>query len=317
MTDHTRLQRPMNGREWLLLLTLAAIWGGSFFFIAIAISAFKPLTAVFFRCAIGAVGIIAFLMVTRQRIPTHREALIAFAGMAILNNVIPQSLIVWAQQSLPSGYASILNATTPFFTVLLMHAFTTNERATPAKFLGVAIGLGGVATMIGLDIIARSSNQILPQVAILAAAFSYGLSSLWGRRMLALGIAPYVAATGQLIASSIITLPLALIFEAPLSGPSATPGQWLAIIALGLICTALAYMIFFRILSTAGGTNLSLVTFLIPVSAILLGIVFLGEQLHLRHIIGFALIGVGLACIDGRLLIKAGLMKPAQDPARG
>lgn len=304
-------QRPMNATEWLLLLTLAAIWGGSFYFVAIALPTFQPLTIVFLRCALGALGILIALAMLRQPIPLHKKALIAFVGMGLLNNVLPQTLIAWAQQSLPSGYASILNATTPFFTVLIMHAATTDERASPQKLVGVLIGLGGVATMIGLDILARQSAPLLPQLAILGAAFCYGLSSLWGRRMLGLGIPPFAAAAGQLIAASVILLPLAMVFEQPFSGPAASAAQWTAIIGLGLVCTSLAYMIFFRILSTAGGTNLSLVTLLIPVSAILLGVLFLGETLLPRHIAGFVMIGLGLACIDGRPLLKLGLVKRA------
>jgi len=303
----------MNAREWAMLLTLAAIWGGSFFFISVAVKALPPFTLVFLRVSIGAAGLLALLAVLRQTIPWRRATLVAFVGMGLLNNVIPQTLIVWAQGTLPGGYASILNATTPFFTVLILHVFTTGERATPARIAGVLIGFGGVATMIGVDILASAGHAIWPQLAMLAASFCYGLSNLWGRRIGALGIPPLAAAAGQLCASSLIILPLALALERPLSLPMPGAGVWAAVLGLALLCTAFAYILFFRIMATAGATNLSLVTFPIPVSAILLGILFLGEQLHPRHVVGMIVIGVGLACIDGRLLLRFGVLRPAKE----
>lgn len=300
--------RPMNALEWALLIALSVIWGGSFLFIALSVGAFPPVTIVFLRCALAAVALLIAITVMGARIPLHRQALMTFAGMAILNNIVPQSLIVWAQGSLPSGYASILNATTPFFTVLILHVFTANDRATPLKFLGVIIGFCGVAAMIGLDVL-RHSGSILPQIALLVASFFYGLSGLWGRRFAALQVPSIVAATGQLCASSLMLLPLALLLETPLALPVPPASAVLAVVALALVSTALAYVVYFRILATAGASNLSLVTFLIPVSAIVFGILFLGEALMPRHIMGVVLIGVGLACIDGRPLRHLGLTK--------
>lgn len=295
--------RPMTALEWALLILLSIIWGGSFFFVAVAVTALPPFTIVFLRCIIGAAGLMIVLLLLRQSVPLTRATVPAFIGMGLLNNVIPQSLIVWAQGSLASGHASILNATNPFFTILILHLSTANERATPAKVLGVAIGFAGVAAMIGLDVVA-ASGSLLPQLAMLAAACSYGFAGLWGRRFAAMGLPPVATATGQLCASSVILAALALAVEHPLSLPMPPLTVWAAVMALALISTALAYVVFFRIMATAGATNLSLVTFLIPVSAILLGILFLGETLHLRHIVGMVLIGAGLACIDGRLLAR-------------
>lgn len=294
--------RPMNASEWGLIVLLAAIWGGSFFFIAIAVTALPPFTIVLLRVAIGAVGLIGLMVALGQRIPLTQKALIALFGMGLLNNVIPQTLIVWAQSALPSGQASILNATTPFFTVLVLHLMTTDQKATPRKWVGVAVGFLGVAMMIGLDVLAASRGGILPQLAMLGSSLFYGLSGLWSRRVSQLGIPPVATATGQLCASTLILAPVALVLDAPFSLPNPSFTVWAAVIALALVSTALAYVIYFRILSTAGATNLSLVTFLVPVSAIILGIALLGETLHLRHIAGMALIGVGLAVIDGRLL---------------
>ncbi|MGL4279770.1 MAG: DMT family transporter [Albidovulum sp.] len=301
------VSRPMNAQEWALLVALSVIWGGSFFFIAVAVKALPPITIVFLRVAIGAAALLVVLKLMRQSVPLHRAAIITFIGMGLLNNLIPQGLIVWALGSIASGYASILNAMTPFFTVLIFH-YATEDRVSPSRMVGVLIAFAGVATMIGLDLIANSQGNLLPQLAILAASFSYGLSNLWGRRLSTLKIAPLPAATGQLCASTAQTLPHALVFERPHAIPMPDSTVWAAILGLALICTALAYLIFFRIMATAGGSNLSLVTFLIPVSAIILGIAFLGEQLHLRHVAGMAMIGIGLVCIDGRLLLRSGLI---------
>lgn len=296
------VSRPMSATEWSLIIFLAAIWGGSFFFIAIAVTALPPFTIVLLRVAIGAVGLFGLLALTGQRIPLRDGAILAFFGMGLVNNVIPQTLIVFAQQSLPSGQASILNATTPFFTVLVLHLLTQDERATPLKWLGVAVGFAGVALMIGLDVLSTSGALLLPQLAMLGSSFCYGVSGLWGRRVARLKAPPIAAAAGQLTASSIMMAPLALLIERPLSLPMPPVSVLLAVVGLALISTALAYIVYFRILATAGATNLSLVTFLVPVSALMLGILFLGETLHGRHLLGMLVIGVGLALIDGRLV---------------
>lgn len=301
--------RPMNAHEWALLLALSVIWGGSFFFISIAVRELPPFTIVLSRVLIGALCLGVLLALLRERPALTGAAAATLLIMGLINNVIPQTLIVFGQKYLPGGYASILNATTPFFTTLILHVFTTNDRATPAKFVGVIIGLVGVAVMMGLDLAANAGQNLVPQLALIGASFSYGLSNLWGRRIAALGISPILATAGQLTGATLIMLPLALIIEQPLALPMPSTATWAALLGLAVICTALAYIIFFRILSTAGASNLSLVTFLIPVSAIFLGTIFLGEQLRPRHIGGMLLIGLGLACIDGRPLQRLGLLK--------
>jgi drug/metabolite transporter (DMT)-like permease len=298
----------MNAREWAFLLFLSLIWGGSFFFVGVAVKALPPMTIVFLRCFIAAAVLLVAVLTLRKRIPLSGTALLTFGVMGLINNVIPQSLIVWSQGYLPSGYAAILNATTPFFAVMILHAFTDNDRTTPAKTIGVIIGFAGVAVMIGLSVL-EHSGSLWPQIALLVSSFFYGLSGLWGRRFAALGVPPFVAATGQLLASSLMLLPLALLFEQPLKLPMPDVGVWMALLGLGVISTALAYVVYFRILATAGASNLSLVTLLIPVSAILFGVLFLHETIQIRHLIGMAMIGLGLACIDGRPLRRLGLIR--------
>jgi drug/metabolite transporter (DMT)-like permease len=293
-----RPTHTMSGSDWLLLILLSVVWGGSFFFAKVAVAELPPLTIVLARVTIAAAALHLLVIATGQRMPGDLSLWRDFLLMGLLNNAIPFSLIFWGQKEIASGMASILNATTPLFTVLVAHAFTQDERATPAKLLGVALGIAGVALMIGLDLTAGLGSHLLSELAVLAAALSYGFAGVFGRRFR--GRPPLVVAAGQLTGSSVLILPLALVIDRPWLGASPSLGVWAALIGLALLGTALAYVIFFRILARAGATNLLLVTFLIPVSALLLGIAFLGETLTLHQLAGMVLIGCGLAAIDGR-----------------
>jgi drug/metabolite transporter (DMT)-like permease len=221
--------------------------------------------------------------------------------MGLMNNAIPFSLIVWGQSHIASGLAAILNASTPLFTVLLAHVLTADERLTPARAVGAALGFAGVAVMFG-DAAGLAGAPVLAQSACLAAALSYGLAGIFGRRFRRLGVPPLATAAGQVTASSLILLPLALAVDRPwtLEMPGAAPLA--AVIAVALFSTALAYVVFFRLLATAGATNLVLVTFLVPVTAVLLGWLVLGEVLDWHQVLGTGLVAAGLAAIDGRIL---------------
>jgi drug/metabolite transporter (DMT)-like permease len=221
--------------------------------------------------------------------------------MGLLNNVIPFSLIVWGQTQIASGLASILNATMPLFTVLVAHVLTSDDRLTRPRVAGLAIGFAGVVVLIGPEALQGLGGDVLAQLAILAAAITYAFASVFGRRFKRMGIPPLATAAGQVTASTFLLLPVTLLVDRPWSLPMPSAEIWAAILGLALLSTALAYVVFFRILASAGSVNLSLVTFLIPVSAILLGALVLGEQLHATDFLGMALIGGGLICIDGRL----------------
>ena len=294
-------QRSMTPLEWVMLLALATVWGGSFFFNEIAVRELPVFTVVVSRVALAAVILLIIMRLLRERLPHDRRVWVAFFGMGLFNNAIPFSLIVWGQQHIASGVASILNASTPLFTVILAHFLTSDERMTAGKFVGVLIGFVGVAIMIGLEVLHDLGASVLSHFLCLAGAVSYAFAGIYGRRFHALRISPMGTATGQVIASSLIMLPLVMAMDRPwtLSPPSLT--AICALIGVAAISTAMAYVLYFRILATAGATNLLLVTFLIPLSAILLGTVFLGETLLPRHFAGMALISAGLAAIDGRL----------------
>ena len=298
--------RPITAREWGMLLTLSLVWGGSFFFNEIAVRQLPVFTVVVCRVGLAAVILLAVLRLTGQRLPRSGKVWAAFFGMGMLNNVIPFSLIVAGQQSVASGVASILNAATPLFGVIFAHLLTQDEKLTPLKLAGVIVGFLGVAVMIGPDAISGLGGNLAAQMMILAGAASYAFAGIFGRRFKAMGVTPMATATGQVIASSIILLPLVLVIDRPWTLPAPGWDAIAALIGVAAISTAFAYFLYFRILASAGATNLLLVTFLIPISAILLGTAFLSEALLPRQIAGMALIGLGLSLIDGRLWRRLG-----------
>jgi drug/metabolite transporter (DMT)-like permease len=288
----------MSPLEWGLLLLLSTVWGGSFFFAAVALREVGPLTVTISRVLIAAILLHAFIRLTGLRMPADGRTWAAFFGMGLLNNAIPFSLIFWGQTHIASGLASVLNATTPLFTVVVAHFLTSNEKLTPGRGLGVLIGFAGVVVMIGTDLLDGLSENLLAQFAVLGAAVAYAFATIYGRRFRQLP--PICTAAGQVTASTILMLPVALIVEQPWTLPIPGWQTIAALAALGAVCTAFAYGLYFQILRTAGSTNISLVTFLVPVSALLLGMLVLGERLEPKHFLGMALIGIGLAAIDGR-----------------
>jgi len=294
------VNRPMTALEWGLLLVLSVLWGGSFFFVGIAVRELPPFTIVFLRVALAACLLHVVVRLMAAAMPRRRQAWTAFFGMALLNNVVPFLLIVWGQRHIASGLASILNATTPLFTVLVAHRFTADETLTGERLVGAIVGFAGVIVMIGSTALETAGVDLLAQIAVLAAALSYAFAGVFGRRFRTMGVAPIATATGQLTASSLILLPLMLIADSPWALPWPSAETIAALVGLAVLSTAMAYILFFRILATAGATNLLLVTFLIPVSAVLLGVLVLGEALEARQLVGMALIGLGLAAVDGR-----------------
>ena len=290
--------KSMGATEWLLLVILSILWGGSFFFNAVALADLPPLTVVFARVSIAAAVLWLVIALRGQRPTVTFGLLLAFVAMGVLNNVIPFTLIVWGQTRIGSGLASILNATTPLFTVVFAHWLTRDERLTPARLVGVVFGLLGVMVMIGPRALEHFGLEVVAQLAVVGAASAYAFAGIFGRRFQ--GTPPLVTAAGQLSASALIMLPLFVAVDRPASLAAPAIATWGALFGLSLLSTAVAYVIYFRILARAGATNLLLVTFLVPVSALLLAIALLGEALEIRQVSGMVLIGLGLAAIDGR-----------------
>ena len=260
------------------------------------------MTIVLGRVGFATMALFVSMKWTGLAMPVGRKIWQAFFWMGFLNNVIPFSLIVWGQREISSGLAAILNATVPLFTVLIAHFVTTDEKLSRTKLAGAIVGIVGVAVMIGEDALDGLGLAVLAQLAILGASLSYTFGGLFGRKIQAMGLTPLGISTGQLLASTVILIPVALLVDEPWAIPLPSTETIAAVIALASVSTTFAYILFFRILATAGATNLMLVTFLIPVSALALGILILGEILEVRHVIGLLCIGVGLAAIDGRLL---------------
>jgi drug/metabolite transporter (DMT)-like permease len=291
---------PMMGAtEWLLLLLLSSLWGGSFFFFKVLVATLPPFTVVLGRVGLAALMLNLCLLAQGRRMPREWRRWRQFLVMGLLNNAIPFSLIVYGETHISSGLASILNATTPVFGVLVAHFLTDSEKLTPARAAGVLLGLGGVAVLIGPDAMTSlGSGNLVGQLACLASAISYAFAGIYGRRFG--DLPPLGVATGQVTGSTLILLPLVALVDRPWTLPAPSAQTWLALIGIAFFCTVLAYVLYFRILRKAGATNLLLVTFLLPISALLLGWLVLDEAIGLGAILGMATIGAGLACIDGR-----------------
>ena len=296
-----KAQTPsMSLKEWGMMLALSALWGGSFFFFKVLVDEVPPLTVVLGQVALAALILNVFLMFRRDWMPRDPRLWGAFLIMGLLNNVVPYTLIAFGETHISSGLASILNATTPIFTVIIAHVCTANEKLNWGKVAGVACGFAGVAVLMGPGALAGlGATNLIGEAACLIAALTYGFASIYGRRFK--GVAPLKVATGQITASALVLLPLALLIDRPWTIPTPGVAVWLAFGGISLFSTALAYILYFRILATAGATNLMLVTFLLPVSAMTLGVFALGETITWKLLVGMALIGLGLAAIDGRL----------------
>jgi drug/metabolite transporter (DMT)-like permease len=309
------IQLRMGARQWGILLLLSILWGGSFFFIEVAVTQIPPFTLVLLRVTLAAGALLLFLAV-RGELRLDRALIGPFFVMALLNNALPFSLLASGQTVIGSGLASILNATTPIWTVIIAHLFTRDERMSPLKVTGVLLGFGGVAVMIGADLLGQIGESLWAQLACVAAGLCYALAGVYGRRFSRLGVSPITVSAGQLTAASLLLLPVALLVDRPWAMAMPSLGAWACLVALALLSTTFAYVLYFRLIASAGATNAVLVTFLVPVTAILLGVLILGEVLALRHLIGMALIGAGLAAIDGRLLRRRAPATAGADAVR-
>ena len=294
------INRSMTVKEWIMLVSLSMLWGGSFFFTGVAVKELPPLTIAAVRVGLAAIILNAVIQSIGLRMPRDRQVWAAFFAMGLLNNVIPFSLIVWGQTRVASGVASVLNATTPLWTVIVANVLTADEKITGPRTLGVIAGFIGVAAMIGPEALNHLGYDIIAPFAVLGGALSYALAGVFGRRFTVLGFVPTLAAAGQVTASTALLVPMALVADRPWLLETPSHQAWAALIGVAALSTALAYVLYFRILATAGATNLLLVTFLIPVSAIFLGAMVLGEKLGAHDFLGLMLVGTGLAAIDGR-----------------
>ena len=308
------IRSQMNRGDWLILLVLAVIWGGAFFFIGVAVRHVQPLTYVWLRLTIGSAALWSYMVLRREPVALPRQVWGSILLLAILNNALPFALFGWGQTHIASGLASILNATTPIWGVVVAHFLTRDERMTPCKIAGVLLGFAGVAAMIGPSLLSSMGSSGLAELACVAASLSYALAAVWARRFKRLGISPFSVTTGQLTAGALVMLPVSMIVDRPWTHALPPASAWAAIAALAIFCTAFGYVLYFRLIEHAGATNALLVTLLVPPVAIVLGALFLGETLAPQDFAGLGLIALGLAAIDGRLVSLLGrrrLPRPA------
>lgn len=293
------LQKTISSRAWAELLLLASIWGGSFLSIRIALDEIGPLTAVAHRTGWAMLILWAYVVIRRLKIPTDALVWCAFLVMGLLNNVIPFSLMAWGQLHIETGLTSILNASTAIFGVIAAAIFFADEQLTARKAIGVTIGFLGVSTAIGLGAFKNFDIRSLGQLAVIGGTISYALAGVWARKMLG-HLTPQVAAAGMLTGASLITIPMAYAVEGPFN-LDLEPRTWAAISYYAIVATAIAYMLYYRVLAMAGSGNLMLCTLLVAPVAIALGAIVLDEALPPRAYAGFGLLALGLVILDGRL----------------
>jgi drug/metabolite transporter (DMT)-like permease len=291
--------KTMDGQDWSMLILLSVLWGGAYFFAGVAVRELPPLTVVLARVFLASIALLPVFWYFGHALPRSLSGWLPFLGMGLLNNVLPFGFIFAGQTQITVGLSSIINAMTPLFTVIVMASFQ-EERLTAYRIIGVLLGVVGVAVLRGFDG-PLDGSQTLGIALCLAGAFSYGFAALWGRKFLA-DVPPVKSATCQFMCSTLIMTVVVSVVDRPWT--LAVPSQetvW-ALVALAVFGTAAAYIVFFQILVRAGASNVMLVTLLIPVTALVLGNVFLGESIQSKEIIGALIIGAGLLFIDGRVI---------------
>ena len=288
----------MSARNWGLLLLLSLLWGSSFFFYKVLVAVLPPVTVVLGRVGIAAIALNLWLLAARTPMPLSPVLWARFLLLGLLNNVIPFVLIAWGETRITSGMASILNATTPIFMVVVTHFLTHDEKLSVNKVAGIGFGFAGTAVLVGPDAFGGGSG-LLGELAVISASCVYAFAAVYSRRFT--GLPPLQAATGQITGGALILLPLSLLVDHPWT--LALPGWeiWGSFLAIALLNTAFAYFIYYKMLATTGVTYISLCTFIIPPLALVLGAVVLHESITLNALIGMAIIALGLAAIDGRV----------------
>ncbi len=301
----------MSSADWGIIILLSLLWGGAFYFIELGLRGFPPITLVFLRMALAVPLMLATLWIIREKLPTDSKSWQQLFILGAINAAFPFILFFWGQTQIESGLASVLNATTPLWGVVTAHFLTRDEKATPARVIGVLFGIAGIIVMVGTEALGGITGSVLAQIACLAATLLYALAAVYGRTLSRSTMTPLVVATGQVITAAIIMLPVVLIADHPWTLPAAGWDAWAGAISLAIPSTAVAYFFYFRLIDSAGASNAMLVAFIMPVVAIFLGVAALGETVQPKELAGAALIALGLLTIDGRLLPKSSAVSSA------
>lgn len=291
----------MSAQDWGLIITLALIWGSAFFLIVVILREIPPNTMVFLRLALAIPPMLLWLRFTGEALPKTAAIWRQFAILGALNIALPFILYAWGQVRISSGLASVLNATTPLWGVVVAHFLTRDEKITSLRLAGVLIGFAGVGVMMGGDALSGAGENVLAQLACVIATLFYALASIYALKIGGAGLSPMQIATGQVCAGAVMMIPVVLLTDAPWAGPMPGLATWASLAALALISTSFAYLLYFRLIAKAGATNALLIPFLIPPVAILLGVAFLGETIEPEQLGGIALIAIGLSALDGRI----------------
>jgi drug/metabolite transporter (DMT)-like permease len=300
----------LDGTGWLLIGILSILWGGAFFLIEVGLRSYPPITLVFMRLVLAVPPMWIAMRLMGQRLPSEPRVWGLLAVVGALNCALPFILFFWGQQYLDSGYASILNATTPLWGVITAHFLTSDEKATPARILGVLIGMAGIVVMVGPEAMKGLSNNLLAQIACIISTIFYSFAAIYGRRLSQTELTPMAVATGQTMMAALMMVPVVVLVDQPWTMATPRLDSTLAGLTLALFSTALAYTLYFRLIDRSGASNAQLVAFLMPILAVILGIAFLGESLSGGQIAGAALIAIGLAILDGRLVARFQQQQP-------
>ncbi|WP_350297427.1 DMT family transporter [Agrobacterium arsenijevicii] len=291
--------RPMSASDWGQLLLLGFLWGGSFFFARIAVAEIPPLALVLYRVSIAAMVLHLWLRLRGISFAPVLAKPGSFLCLALLNNVIPFSLIFTGQTEIGAGLASVFYTTTPLWTILVANLLTSDEKLSAAKLAGVGLGIAGAAVMIGPGLLSNLDGPAWAKFAVIGAAISYAFAVVYAKRFKEM--TPTLVATGQLTGATVLMVPIVFLFYSPAEIITSSAPIWMAVLVLAVFTTAFAFILYFNLIASAGATNASLVTLVVPVSAIMLGAVFLGERLELFEFAGMGLILASLVIIDGRL----------------
>ena len=294
----------MSAADWGIILLLSVLWGGAFFLIELGLRGFPPNTLVFLRMALAVPPMLLALWYLKLKLPTDANSWRQLFALGAINAALPFILFFWGQTQIDSGLASVLNATTPLWGVLTAHFLTRDEKATPARIVGVLFGMAGIIVMVGTEALGGISGSVLAQIACLTATLCYAVAAIYGRTLSQSTMSPLVVATGQVITAAILMLPIAIIIDRPWTLPAPGWDAWAGAVGLAIPSTAIAYFFYFRLIDRAGASNAMLVAFIMPVIAIILGVVALGETVEPKELAGAALIACGLIAIDGRLFAR-------------
>ena len=298
--------------DWLLFVTLGFFWGSSYLFIKIGVDAgLQPFTLVALRLLVGFLLLGTVAAIARERLPRQPRTYGHLAVIAVLSVSLPFCLITWAEQSVDSTLAAVINGAIPLFVIIIAAAVLPDERMTAPKVAGLLIGFVGIAVLVGFDPAVLSSTGLVPVAALLGSTISYATGGVYARRFLG-GVRPMMLALGEVGFALLFVAPLALIFDRGVALPT-TADAWFAVLWLGLLGSGMAFLIFFRLLGRWGATRTSLVAYVIPVFGLVLGAAVLHEPVDARMILGTALIIGGIALVNLRRSGSA--TEPAPVPA--